>query len=308
MDRSDVTLGHVVIDEVRLADGMLLPDTLGGAGAYAVLGQALVTPSPVLVSGIGEDFPESARRDLDRAGVDARGLVALDPHTPRTRIQYFDNGEREEAPAFGLEHFTRLDPRLSMLPDDVELSSIYLFDALNPPLFAGVSDLRRRTGCSVLWEIHAGACTRERLVEVRRQAAQVDILSINRTEALRLSGTDDLARAMATLRGIAPVIALRLGAEGAMAIYGDHILRAGPPAGPVVDPTGAGNAFSGAFVSSWARSDRDLDAALRRAMAASALTIRQFGPPPVDDALRREAAAVATSITVSTQQQNGFPL
>lgn len=301
MSRSAVVLGHVAIDEVSLADGTRLPEMPGGAGSYAALGQALVAPGSVLVSGVGTDFPEAFHGVLTRADVDTRGLVALDARTPRTRIQYFDNGEREESPVFGLDHFARLDPTLAMLPSDIAVSALYVFDQLNPALFAAIDDLRRDTGCSVLWEIHADICTEDELVAVRQQASGVDIVSLNRTEALGLSGTDDFTRTVEVLRAIAPVVALRLGADGAAVIMGDKVIRATPPPGVVVDPTGAGNAFSGAFVASWDRSSGDPEAALRDAMAASALTIRQYGPPPVDDTLRAEASHMATTINVTTQ-------
>ncbi|MPV36266.1 carbohydrate kinase family protein [Georgenia subflava] len=304
MAGTTVALGHVVLDEIRLADGTALPPVVGGAGAYAAYGQALVAPQVLLASGVGEDFP--ARADLALAGIDSAALAALDPHTPRTRIQYFTDGEREETPEFGLDHFRRLDPAVWMLPESADPIALYVFDEISPDLFTDIAELRRRTGCAVLWELHAGVCTPEQLPAVRAQAAGVDILSLNRTEARGLCGTDDLERCLAELADIVPTVALRLGAEGALVVHDGETVSARPPAGPVVDPTGAGNAFSGAFVASWAVAGRDAEAALRDAMGASALTIRQYGPPPVDAALREEHRRIAASIDVTTPQlQNG---
>lgn len=308
MTRVVATLGHVVIDDVLLADGSRLPATLGGAGTYAVLGQALVTSATAIVSGVGDDFPASARETFQRAGTDATGLVALDLHTPRTRIEYFADGERVETPAFGLEHFERLDPRAEMLPaSSRDLAGVYVFDAINPAMWHELRVLRARTGCAVLWEIHADICTPENLPAIAEQLADVDVLSLNRTEARDLCGADDIDTCLQILASTGvPVIALRLGAEGAAVIGGGTALLATPPAGPVVDPTGAGNAFSGAFLASWALTAHSteeerrtaLATALRAAMAASALTIRQYGPPPVDPALRDEHHRLAAAIDV----------
>jgi len=323
MTRVVATLGHVVIDDVLLADGSRLPAALGGAGTYAVLGQALVTPRTAVVSGVGADFPASARQTFQRAGTDTTGLVALDPHTPRTRIEYFADGERVETPTFGLEHFERLDPRVEMLPaPSRDLAGVYVFDAINPVAWHELRALRARTGCAVLWEIHAGICTPENLQAVVDQLADVDVLSLNRTEARGLCGADDLDTCLQILTSTGvPVIALRLGAEGAAVIGGATALRAAPPVGPVVDPTGAGNAFSGAFLASWALAARSAEeqrrtalvTALRAAMAASALTIRQYGPPLVNPPLRDEHHRLAAAIDVvpiddRTTRQNGILL
>lgn len=295
-----VVLGHVVIDGVHTPDGRSLPPTLGGAGTYAALGAALVADSTVLVSGIGADFPAAWTEVLTAAGIATDGLAVLDPFTPRTEIRYAADGERVEQPVHGLEHFARLDPRLDMIPaglDDV--ASVYVFDELNPELWASLADLRRRTGATVLWEIHAGICEPEHLPGITEQLRAVDVLSINRTEARRLCGTDDTAACIATLlEAGARVVALRLGSDGALVGTSDQILRARPPAGDVVDPTGAGNAFSGAFVASLAATD--VEQALRDAMAAAALTIRSPGPPVVDDHARAEHRTLARALDITT--------
>lgn len=304
-----LALGHVVIDHVQLADGTELAPILGGAGAYAALGQALVSPSVAVLSGVGDDFPAEIRHDLARAGVDPRGLVSLDSRTPRTRIQYFDDGEREEAPALGLEHFQRLDPALSMLPGGVRTTAVYVFDEVNPALFDELVALREETQASILWEVHAAICAPAHEQAVREQAARVDAVSLNRTEATALFGSDDLDACLPRLADLAATVLLRLGAEGAAVIENGTILRAVPPNGVVIDPTGAGNASSGAFAASWAIDDHRSDVALRKAMAASALTIRQIGPPSVDDELRDEFDRLAASIDVTTTPlENGISL
>lgn len=304
-----LALGHVVIDHVRLADGTELAPTLGGAGAYAALGQALVSPAVTVLSGVGDDFPAEIRHDLVRAGVDSRGLVSLDSRTPRTHIRYFDDGEREEAPAFGLEHFQSLDPALSMLPAGVRPTAMYVFDEINSVLLDELVALREETQASILWEVHAAICSPAHEQAVQKQAARVDAVSLNRAEATALFGADDLDACLPQLADLSKTVLLRLGAEGAAVIENGTILRAVPPGGAVVDPTGAGNSSSGAFAASWAIDGHRSDIALRKAMAASALTIRQIGPPTVDDELRDEFDRIAASIDVTTTPlENGISL
>lgn len=294
-----VVLGHVVLDEVHTPDGRIQPPALGGAGAYAALGAALVVDRTILVSGVGDDFPGGSTEALEAAGITTEGLVALDPFTPRTEIRYAADGERVEQPVHGLEHFTRLDPRIDMIPADVDaVGGLYVFDQLNPQLWTSLAELRHRTGATVLWEIHADICEPGYLPRIAEQLRDVDVLSINRTEARRLCQTDDPAACVAMLLDTgARVVALRLGSDGAVVATPERVLTALPPSGDAVDPTGAGNAFSGAFVASLATTD--LEQALRDAMAAAALTIRTPGPPVVDDHARAEHRYLARALDIT---------
>lgn len=302
---SAVVLGHIVIDEVRTPDGQQLPPSLGGAGLYAALGAALVADRTALVSGVGEDFPASSFAELTAAGIATDGLVALHPFTPRTRILYTEDGERTEEPVHGLEHFTSLDPGLDMIPAAFNsAASLYVFDEINPELWAGLANLRARGGVSVLWEIHAGICQPRYWPEITDQLRQTDVLSINRTEARALCGTDDPLESVEIFReaGVR-VVALRLGGSGAIVGGGAGLLlHAVPRPTDVVDPTGAGNAFSGAFAAALATND--LERALRAAMAAAALTIRVVGPPQIDTTARTEHRRLARETTVKHLSPN----
>ncbi|XBH21366.1 PfkB family carbohydrate kinase [Jonesiaceae bacterium BS-20] len=305
-----VSFGHVVIDDIELADGTKFPNQLGGAGIYAVVGQALASKAGKagIVSGMGEDFSALERSLLQTQGIDDRGLVALDAHTPRTRIQYFADGEREETPAHGLAHFEKLDPALAITPQEyLQARGIYVFEALNPTLFGQLADLKQSHNTDILWEIHAGICSPEFFESVVAQLIQVDVLSINRAELQGLCGTTDLIAGVEKLVARTDaVIALRLGSKGAIVLTKDKTYRAQPPAGVVIDPTGAGNAFSGAFVAGYSESNGQPEVALKTAMAASALTIRQYGPPQVTELTRAHMREVAASIEVQISDINAL--
>ena len=73
------------------------------------------------------------------------------------------------------------------------------------------------------------------------------------------------------------LVALTLGAEGAMLLEGGRVLaRARPPALHTVDGTGAGDAFCATLVVSLLE-DRERDEALRRACAAGGLAASRVG-------------------------------
>ncbi|CAM3290717.1 carbohydrate kinase family protein [Occultella aeris] len=313
-----VAFGHVVIDDIVLADGRELTGLLGGAGAYAALGQAMGSGRRVaLLSGIGADFPTEAATHLRAAGVDPDALTVLDEHTPRTRIRYFPDGEREESPAYGLTHFVALDPSAAMLPQGLgDLSGIYAFASVEDPLWQDLPDLARTSGATLLWEIHADSCAPGRFDEVAARLADVDILSLNRAEARNLCGSTDLTVCLSRLLEHVGVLALRLGSDGALVATRTLVARARPAARAVIDPTGAGNAFSGALVGAWpaatTEEETDLRSPLAAAMAAAALTIAQYGPPPVTESVRADFRALARSVEVALAPldslQNGTQL
>ncbi|HVM57180.1 MAG TPA: ribokinase [Gaiellaceae bacterium] len=82
---------------------------------------------------------------------------------------------------------------------------------------------------------------------------------------------------LAALPGRAGVVAVTLGAEGAVLLEdGEEVARAAPPAVDAVDGTAAGDAFTACLVVSLLE-DRTSDEALRRACAAGALAASRFG-------------------------------
>jgi ribokinase len=110
----------------------------------------------------------------------------------------------------------------------------------------------------------------------------VDVLIVNEAEAAALAGTDQSHGAgwesvAARLRELGPAtVVITLGARGAVAASIDGAHTQTPFSADVVDTTGAGDAFCGAFASAYAEG-RDLPDALRRGCAAGALATTALG-------------------------------
>lgn len=296
---SALTLGHVVLDEVW-QPGATAPSglVLGGAGSYAVLGQALALRgdgAAAIVSGVGQDFPTSARSQLREAGIDDGGLVAVDAATPRTIIRYRTEHDRTEEPAFGHEHFRRCDPQASMLQPGTSAGAIYLFAGVDEPAWdaaarAAVPD------ATVLWELDVAVCEPQFRAVIGERARQVEIVSVNEAELASLAGGSSPRHIRAAVTDwFAPaVLAVRMGGRGALLATAAGVWTAAPVPRQVVDTTGAGNAFSGALAVAWHRSQGDPVRSLRQAMAAAAITIGRTGPPlPLTDSDRADFARIA---------------
>ncbi len=88
----------------------------------------------------------------------------------------------------------------------------------------------------------------------------------------------------------AGIVALKLGAEGALVADASQRFRISPHPCKPVDATGAGDTFGGAFVARWLAGD-SLEAAGRYASVAAALSTEGFGAvEPIPTAARARAA------------------
>ena len=124
----------------------------------------------------------------------------------------------------------------------------------------------------------------------------VDVLVLNEIEALNYTRSTDVAAAVRLLADRVPTVVVTRGERGALAVdsaSGAWIEQPAPTV-PVVDPTGAGDVFTGALMTAtvlgWDLADR-----LRLAVLAASLSVRTPGgaisaprPPEI-------AAAVSTT-------------
>jgi ribokinase len=108
--------------------------------------------------------------------------------------------------------------------------------------------------------------------------ALTDILVVNEGEGRALSGHDHAAAiGEALIQRVGRAVVVTLGAAGAMLFQHNRAPHAArPPPVAVVDTTGAGDAFTGAFAARWV-SDGDAVAALAWGVAAGALACTTKG-------------------------------
>jgi sugar/nucleoside kinase (ribokinase family) len=278
-----VVFGHLIIDDLYLPDGTSAAGRLGGAGTYAALGAALTgTGGVALVSGVGRDLRPADRAWLRSYGIDTTALAVRGDHTPRSRVRYFSDGGRAETPLLGEGHFLGMAPSVADLPGTwTTADGAYFFATHDAPQWPSLSHWVRERGCLLMWEISADSCRPEQFDRVAARLADVDILSINLAEARSLCGLSDPSGCVARLHDAgAALVVLRMGPDGAIA--SDTTTWVAAPAAPcdaVVDPTGAGNCYSGAFLAAYGRT-RDLKRATARAAVAAASVLGSYGVPP----------------------------
>lgn len=301
MTRPLIALSNVIIDRIRESDGSDHPPTAGGAGLYAAVAMRMWWPQVALVAGVGADFDAVTGDATARFDLDPRGPVVRAERSIESCLTYFPDGSRSERPTLGKAHFASLD----LAADRIDPA---LLPAAGTYLFRDGSDahwtesLRRRHALGVLlWEISADFAREGGVDAFRFFCSHVDAVSLNLAEAADLFGAappEQLARKIADSG--AKLVALRMGAEGALLTQGNDLLHVHPPRHPVVDVTGGGNAFSGGLLAGLCRHPRDLAQAGRCAAAAAACIIAQRGlPPQIDNDLCARLAAATVVTTLS---------
>ena len=141
--------------------------------------------------------------------------------------------------------------------------------------FQRLAGLAHASGCRVAIDIEAAvAPTRERLVAL---LACADIVFMNQTGFTATTPGEITPRTVSALLVHGPsIVTVTLGARGAIACTPDEGIYQAGFATRVVDATGAGDCFNGAFLCALL-AGRPLDETLRFACAAGALSVTQTG-------------------------------
>ena len=287
-----VIASTAVTDEIRFADGKRVEKVAGGAGSYALCGVKLWSDDVLLATGVGADFDRIYGEWYRRNGLSMKGLIIKDEKTPHTVIQYFEDGEREETPLYGADHYKKIET----VPEDLKpyfetAKGIYIFKNSNQEYWKQIIEYKKNSKAVLMWEIGCDATYKENYACVREIARHADIFSINLTESMNLMGKEHPDEIIAEYQSWRiPLVFLRRGAEGAVMITPDTIDYVPPEKNVrLVDQTGGGNSSSGAVLYGFTEGFSPYVCG-RMGGIAAAMCISQYGVPEViDDKLRKEA-------------------
>jgi ribokinase len=268
----------------------------GGKGANQALAAARAGAVVRMYGAVGRDAAAASALALLRAGnVDVAGVRAVDAPTGCATILVDDAGENAIVVVPGANE--RVDPEA--VPDAVLAPGAVLLLQHEVPPSANAALVARaaRAGTRiVLNAAPARPLTRELL-------AMIATLIVNENEAAALAplfGWPAEAGAFATAAAAAidglEVVVTR-GAAGAISVRGHDRIHIAAPSVEVIDTTGAGDAFVGAFAAALDAGD-DRPTALRVAVTAGSLACTAAGAQPALP-LRSAIDALLPSVTRS---------
>ncbi|MER6287262.1 carbohydrate kinase family protein [Streptomyces sviceus] len=243
-----------------------------------------------LLGRVGADAAAWHERELAACGV--RPRLVVDPEVPTgTVICLVDTGEAAER-----TFLTDSGASLRLGPDDwsdalldgvarLHLSGYLLFSEPGRALVAVALESARSRGVRVSLDPASAGFLREvgpdrflSLIE------GVDVLLPSRDEACLLTGLPDVADAAAKLSRHVPLVVAKQGAEGALIARSGTVYAHVPAvAATPRDTTGAGDAFTGAFLAALLAGAAPEDAAAEGCRAGALAVERVGGRPPVPE-------------------------
>lgn len=282
---SILAVGSMAFDSIQTPAGKA-EKVLGGSVNYFSVAASFYAPVEI-VGVVGEDFPKDHIEWLSTRKIDVSGVQIVPGKTFHWAGSYDNNMNEAKTLTTALNVFEHFNPKLS--PSHTEASHVFLAN-IDPVLQQSVLDQVKSpslVACDSMNFWIAG-----KLEELKKTLRRVDILSINEGEAFLLSGQKNIARAAEIIRGMGPsTIIIKRGEYGAVLFTpGGAFLAPAFLVDTVVDPTGAGDSFAGAFMGFLAEqgAHRDMakqnpeqwDKLLRRAVLAgcvmASFTVEDF--------------------------------
>ncbi len=240
---SILAVGSLAFDTIQTPSGKA-DLVLGGSANFFSIASSFYAPVQI-VGVVGEDFPQDHLNQLSDRKIDVSGVQRVPGKTFHWVGAYDQNLNEAKTLSTALNVFEHFNPQLS--PAHREASYIFLAN-IDPILQQSVMDqvkAPKLVACDSMNFWITGKPD-----ELKKTLKRVDIVSINEGEAFLLSGQRNLFKAAEIIRDMGPsVVVIKRGEYGATLFTSKGCFLA--PAFPtdrVVDPTGAGDSFAGAFM------------------------------------------------------------
>lgn len=260
-----IVTGTVTLDTLHLPHG-IYTDVPGGSALFGALGASLVRPC-TLVGTAGDDLPVDALEALTDRGIDIGGLTRGPGATFQWSARYSDDLSTRET----LDRRPGAGGSAPMVPDSLR--------GEEPWVFLGSMNPRSQHG--VISQIGSGArfCldtmahwVRESRPALMALVKEADTVFVSEEECALLGQESDPVEAARVLLGEgAGHVVVKQGEQGAYLIGSSGVPVRCPAVqeGTVVDPTGAGDAFGGAFTATRSRGGSPAESLANAAAAAS---------------------------------------
>jgi ribokinase len=255
----------------------------GGKGSNQTVAAARLGGKVTFISKVGADaFGQMAQNMYTAEKVDTRFLVSSSEHATGAAAIIVDNATGENAIIVTPGAASALtETEIDMAQEQIRNSAVFMTQ-LELPVKTVEYGLRlaRELGVPTILNPAPACNLSDSLLGL------CDFLTPNETEAEELTGQrimslNDAEKAADILlkRGVSTVI-LTLGARGAL-VKNSHGLEhiAAFQAGPVVDTTGAGDAFNGGFAVAFSEG-KSLSGAVRFGCAAAGISVTRPGTAP----------------------------
>ena len=274
-----LTVGTVAFDNIQTPLGTA-DKVVGGAATYISIAASYLTETVNLVSIVGDDFPQSTLKDLEKRGVNIDGLQIINGQKSFFwSVKYKNNMNERDTLDTQLNVLANFEP---ILPDSYKNAKYIMLGNLQPEVQIRVLEQLESTPNFIALDT-MNFWIDSALGALKNVLKKIDALIINDEEARQLSGEYSLLNAAKILLEMGPkYIIIKKGEHGALLFDKDNIFFAPAlPLAEVFDPTGAGDTFAGGVMGYLANTKNTDFENLKRAIiygsAMASFCVEKFG-------------------------------
>jgi sugar/nucleoside kinase (ribokinase family) len=269
-------IGNISIDDLVFADGATMWCVSGGNSIYSALGMAVWGERPDVIAPVGPEYPTAKLRDrinLGRCRLIERNL--------RNWGLYEEDGTRHFIFRSKTRNWLDFSPSIDDLGDGP-----FPYSHLAPLPWRLqlelASALRERGASLISVDLDDRRLAEVPIGEVAELLSLVDLFMPSRQDVAEIFPGRTPLDALKALRELSPdtpIIAVKCGAQGAIAHQRDETEYLDSPsaAGRAIDETGAGDAFCGGALVGFARR-RVLSEALAHGAVSASFAVEAVGP------------------------------
>ena len=274
-----IVVGTLAFDTIETPYGKV-ERVMGGSAPFASLAAKTKNVECAVVSIVGNDFPKSYLDLLVSKGIDVSEVqIEKSGKSFFWSGKYYHNMNKRDTLETQVNVLANFNPKIPKNYSDTE---ILVLGNLDPKVqLSIVSQFEKRPKFIMLdtmnfWMDNA-------LENLLKIISKVDLLCINDEEVIQLSGCEDYKNGIRKILSMGPKYLIMKKGEYGATLYSDSLVFfcSSFMVKKVIDPTGAGDSFAGAFAGCLAESKNytfnSISNALIYANAVASFCVEKFG-------------------------------
>ena len=274
-----IIVGTLAFDTIETPHGKV-ERVIGGSAPFASLAAKTKNVECAVVSIVGNDFPKSYLDLLISKGIDISEVqIEKDGKSFFWSGKYHDNMNKRDTLETQVNVLANFDPKI---PKNYTNLDILVLGNLDPKVqLSVISQFEKRPKFTMLDTMNFWMDnTLDNLLKI---ISKVDLICINDEEVIQLSGCKDYKNGIKKILTMGPKYLIMKKGEYGSTLYSDNLEFFCPSfkVKKVIDPTGAGDSFAGAFAGYLAESKNytfeSISSALIYANAVASFCVEKFG-------------------------------
>ena len=274
-----IVVGTLAFDTIETPYGKV-ERVIGGSAPFASLAAKTKNVECAVVSIVGNDFPKSYLDLLISKGIDISEVqIKKDGKSFFWSGKYHDNMNKRDTLETQVNVLANFDPKI---PKNYTNLDILVLGNLDPKVqLSVISQFEKRPKFTMLDTMNFWMDnTLDNLLKI---ISKVDLICINDEEVIQLSGCKDYKNGIKKILTMGPKYLIMKKGEYGSTLYSDNLEFFCPSfkVKKVIDPTGAGDSFAGAFAGHLAESKNytfeSISSALIYANAVASFCVEKFG-------------------------------